>query len=45
VEGLGISGMRERVSLFWGSLALESQPGRGTAVQVRIPMKRGGGNT
>jgi signal transduction histidine kinase len=35
--GYGLQGMRERVRPFRGSVTLESQPGRGTAVTVEIP--------
>jgi PAS domain S-box-containing protein len=37
-ERLGIVGMRERVSLVGGTLEIESRPGGGTAVFVRIPV-------
>jgi signal transduction histidine kinase len=36
--GLGLSGMRERVSLCGGELAVESAPGKGTTIRVRIPL-------
>jgi len=36
---LGLYGMRERVSLLGGTLTIESTPGRGTAVFVRIPLE------
>jgi PAS domain S-box-containing protein len=35
--GLGVVGMRERAALVGGSLDIESQPGKGTTVVVRIP--------
>jgi PAS domain S-box-containing protein len=35
---LGILGMRERVTLVGGTLAVESGPGRGTTVIARIPL-------
>lgn len=35
--GFGIVGMRERVSLLAGHLNLESAPGGGTRVEIRIP--------
>lgn len=38
-RGLGIAGMKERVSLIGGSLEVESSPGAGTAVFVRIPSR------
>lgn len=34
---MGMTGMRERVSLLGGDLAIESGPGRGTTIRVRIP--------
>jgi two-component system, NarL family, sensor histidine kinase UhpB len=35
---LGLLGMHERVSLLDGTLELETQPGQGTTVLVRIPL-------
>jgi len=35
--GLGIGGMRERALLVGGELTIESRPGRGTTVRLRIP--------
>jgi PAS domain S-box-containing protein len=35
--GFGLIGMRERVALVGGSLHVESKPGQGTTVVVRIP--------
>ena len=37
-EGLGLSGMREWVSLVGGELRVESAPGQGTWVRFRIPL-------
>jgi signal transduction histidine kinase len=34
----GLLGMRERAYLLGGALALQSAPGEGTTVQVRIPL-------
>jgi signal transduction histidine kinase len=34
---LGLSGMQERAALLGGSVAVESEPGEGTRVNVRIP--------
>ena len=39
---LGLLGMYERVSLFGGSLQVESSPGAGTTVCARIPCPGGG---
>jgi len=36
--GNGLSGMRERLVEFGGSLALDSAPGRGFALTVRLPL-------
>jgi PAS domain S-box-containing protein len=36
-HGLGLLGMRERVALIGGTLNIESSPGVGTSVFVRIP--------
>ena len=38
-RGLGLIGMRERVSYLGGSLDIQSTPGRGTRVTVTIPIK------
>ena len=42
---LGLVGMRERVALVGGELEVESEPGAGTTVYVRIPIPgaEGGG--
>ena len=36
-RGLGIAGMRERAALLSGTCDIESEPGAGTTVRVRIP--------
>jgi signal transduction histidine kinase len=36
-SGFGLSGMRQRVARVAGSLAIESEPGRGTALSARVP--------
>ena len=36
-SGLGLHGMRERVTLLGGSLDIESTPGWGTTVRARVP--------
>lgn len=38
-RSLGIQGMRERMELVGGKLAIESQPGFGTKISLRIPFK------
>ena len=35
-RGLGIAGMRERALLLGGELTIESRPGRGTTVRLRV---------
>jgi signal transduction histidine kinase len=35
-EELGLAGMRERASLIGGALSIESAPGRGTRVHLRV---------
>jgi signal transduction histidine kinase len=37
----GVTGMRERTALLAGTFDIESSPGRGTTVAVRIPLVRG----
>ena len=37
--GLGLLGMRERLSLLDGSLTLESVPGRGTTLVAEVPIR------
>ncbi|HEY6802745.1 MAG TPA: PAS domain S-box protein [Pyrinomonadaceae bacterium] len=39
-KGLGLIGMRERAALVGGTLEIESQPGDGTTVVVRIPISQ-----
>ena len=39
-DRLGIIGMQERVSLLGGQLVIESEPGHGTRLTVRIPYQR-----
>ncbi len=39
-KSLGLLGMRERIALVGGSLELNSGPGRGTEIRVRIPLRR-----
>ncbi|WPP44787.1 PAS domain S-box protein [Pseudomonas sp. AN-1] len=36
----GLVGMRERVAMFGGSLRLDSTPGQGTTLYVRVPLDR-----
>lgn len=37
-RGLGLTGMRERAALFDADLQIESTPGRGTTVILRVPI-------
>jgi len=37
---LGLMGLRERAHLLKGAADIESEPGRGTRIQVRIPMRQ-----
>jgi signal transduction histidine kinase len=38
-EGLGLIGMRERLALLDGTLALESSPGAGTTLVAEVPLR------
>jgi two-component system sensor histidine kinase UhpB len=38
-EGIGIIGMRERVFALGGTIQVRSQPGRGTTVAIKLPLK------
>jgi signal transduction histidine kinase len=40
-HGMGLRGMLERASNLGGSLALESAPGEGTSIDVRLPIEGG----
>jgi signal transduction histidine kinase len=37
-KGLGLQGIRERVAMLGGEFSLESSPGQGTALEVRVPL-------
>ena len=39
-EGMGLSGMRERVAAMGGKLRVRSEPNRGTSVTMTIPLSR-----
>jgi signal transduction histidine kinase len=41
-RGWGLLGMRERAALLGGSLTITSEPGRGTRIQVEVPVHREG---
>lgn len=38
LRGLGLLGMRERVELLGGTVTINSAPGRGTHVSIRVPL-------
>jgi signal transduction histidine kinase len=38
-RGLGLTSMRERLTLVDGQLAIESAPGSGTTINARVPLK------
>jgi signal transduction histidine kinase len=38
--GLGLIGMRERVELLGGTVAVESAPGQGTRIVLSVPLVR-----
>ena len=40
-RGMGLLGMQERVAQCGGTFALESAPGRGTRITIRIPIVEG----
>jgi signal transduction histidine kinase len=44
-KGLGLVAMRERVSAIGGTLQIESRPGHGTEVSIRLPMEANDVNT
>jgi signal transduction histidine kinase len=37
-SGLGLIGMQERVRLVRGEFSLETLPGRGAAIMIRVPL-------
>jgi signal transduction histidine kinase len=38
-KGLGLIAMQERVSAIGGTLQIESRPGRGTVLSIRLPLE------
>jgi signal transduction histidine kinase len=38
-KGLGLTGMRERATLIGGAMEIESAPGRGTTIHIRVPVE------
>jgi signal transduction histidine kinase len=41
-QSLGLMGLRERAQLLGGSVVIDSAPGKGTRVEVSIPVNRTG---
>jgi PAS domain S-box-containing protein len=41
-HSLGLMGLRERAQLLKGTVSIDSEPGKGTRVQVRIPVQEDG---
>jgi PAS domain S-box-containing protein len=41
-DGMGLTGMRERATLVGGELEVESAPGGGTTIYVRVPLVQDG---
>ncbi len=37
-EGVGLRGIRDRVELFGGALRVESAPGKGTSIEISVPL-------
>lgn len=44
-KGLGLVAMRERVTAIGGTLQIESRPGHGTEVSIRLPLEGNDANT
>jgi two-component system CheB/CheR fusion protein len=42
-RGLGLVGIRERAAIVSGSVEIESMPGKGTTIYVRVPFQRAPG--
>ena len=38
MRGVGLLGMRERIEILGGTLDVDSEPGRGTRVVMRVPV-------
>jgi len=38
-RGLGLMGMQERVSLFSGTMVIETAPGAGTQLRIEVPIE------
>lgn len=42
--GVGLRGIRDRVELFSGTLRIDSAPGKGTTIEIRVPLADSGGD-
>ena len=42
-QHLGLLGMRERARLLGGTCTIDSGPGQGTSVLIRVPLRQGVG--
>jgi signal transduction histidine kinase len=43
-DGLGLVAVRERISAIGGTLRIDSSPGRGTEILIRLPVENGHAN-
>ena len=43
-RGVGLVGAQERVAFLGGSLSIQSRPGQGTRLSVKVPLRRRGGS-
>jgi signal transduction histidine kinase len=37
-DGIGLAGMRERAGMLGGTLRIDSAPGRGTTIDLSVPI-------
>ena len=44
-ESFGLMGIRERAIIFGGDSDIKGEPGKGTTIKVRIPVRSGGGDS
>jgi signal transduction histidine kinase len=42
-KGLGLTSMKERLAVIGGSLSIQSAPGKGTDLEIRIPAQAAAG--
>jgi len=38
-RALGLLGMKERVSMLYGEIEIDSSPGKGTRIHARLPLE------